>query len=594
MENIPMPIRRTEQYLSFLTGNTDHYPEDPITREEKYLYYLCKNGAGGGGVTPEQIQAAVDIYLTRNPVQPGATAEQAQQIQTNKENIGQLSEDKVNKNGIKEIKAQNLEIMKKTASSNLLNTFDDNYMSGYRASNTTGNPSADTNWDLSGFISVYPGANLVCSRKLLSGTWRENISNLTRWYGYDSEKNYIETSYSYNQGITFYTVPEQVYYIRASFDNTKSIEVMIEKGENFSGNDFIPFEEYYIIDEIYLVEKPLSQLENDVGYIAKYVSDINLPNEIYAFAGKKMSLYFKNIMDYDVDDVYIQVASSNKGNIYSKKWEYTPESKESFTLRFNVFDKMFNHLIEDKIFTINVKDSSEKDALVVLVIGDSTVNAGVETQKILDLANEDEYNIRLLGTRGTSESPNQHEGRGGWTAEMYVNDAQNNSGSVKNAFYNPEKSKFDFNYYMNQNGYESVDCVFLQLGINDLFSSKTDEELDESLSVYFENMDYMVSSIHEFDEKIKIIINTVIPCSSDQDKFTGFYGMVQTVWRNHHNVYIANKKILQHYKGYANLYVSWYCASIDIDNNMEGNIHPNTAGYNELGEQMYSTMRAAN
>lgn len=106
MENIPMPIRRTEQYLSFLTGNTDHYPEDPITREEKYLYYLCKNGAGGGGVTPEQIQAAVEKYLSENPIQPGATPEQAEQIEKNTENISK----KLDKNQGAENKGKILEI----------------------------------------------------------------------------------------------------------------------------------------------------------------------------------------------------------------------------------------------------------------------------------------------------------------------------------------------------------------------------------------------------------------------------------------------------------------------------------------------------
>ena len=87
MSDIPSPITRKDQYLSYLTGNTDYYPTDPITREEKYLFYLCENGGiGGGSVTPEQIQQAVDAYLEENPVQPGATVEQVAQIEeTNSE-----------------------------------------------------------------------------------------------------------------------------------------------------------------------------------------------------------------------------------------------------------------------------------------------------------------------------------------------------------------------------------------------------------------------------------------------------------------------------------------------------------------------------
>lgn len=46
----------------------------------------------GGGSTAD-IQNAVNNYLDAHPVQPGATDEQAQQIQDNKDAIEQLQED---------------------------------------------------------------------------------------------------------------------------------------------------------------------------------------------------------------------------------------------------------------------------------------------------------------------------------------------------------------------------------------------------------------------------------------------------------------------------------------------------------------------
>lgn len=93
MANTPKPITREEMYYDYLIngGDLDTLPE-PITRREIYLHYLCVNGFGGGSVTPEQIQAAVDAYLEANPVEPGATEEQAAQIEENKENIEELQE----------------------------------------------------------------------------------------------------------------------------------------------------------------------------------------------------------------------------------------------------------------------------------------------------------------------------------------------------------------------------------------------------------------------------------------------------------------------------------------------------------------------
>ena len=55
--------------------------------------FAVKPEGGGGGVTPEQIQQAVDAYLEENPVQPGATVEQVAQIEKNKTDISELSED---------------------------------------------------------------------------------------------------------------------------------------------------------------------------------------------------------------------------------------------------------------------------------------------------------------------------------------------------------------------------------------------------------------------------------------------------------------------------------------------------------------------
>lgn len=71
MPYVPDPVTRIDQYMSYLTGNTSYYPKDPITREEQYLFYLCENGGIGGGVTPEQIQQAVNNYLNENPPEIG-------------------------------------------------------------------------------------------------------------------------------------------------------------------------------------------------------------------------------------------------------------------------------------------------------------------------------------------------------------------------------------------------------------------------------------------------------------------------------------------------------------------------------------------
>jgi hypothetical protein len=88
------PVTREEKYLAYLTGDYKGELPKPITRKEKYLYELCLKGIGGE-ISPEEIKAAVNEYLEKNPVKPGATTEQAQQIEQNKTNIASLKEDLV-------------------------------------------------------------------------------------------------------------------------------------------------------------------------------------------------------------------------------------------------------------------------------------------------------------------------------------------------------------------------------------------------------------------------------------------------------------------------------------------------------------------
>lgn len=85
-------ITREEKYLEYLTGNHKGNVPKPVTRRERYLYELCLKGMGGE-ISPEEIKNAVDEYLEKNPVKPGATTEQAAQIEQNKKDVASLKED---------------------------------------------------------------------------------------------------------------------------------------------------------------------------------------------------------------------------------------------------------------------------------------------------------------------------------------------------------------------------------------------------------------------------------------------------------------------------------------------------------------------
>lgn len=85
------PMTAEEKYLAYLTGAYSGDLPKPYTKKEKYLYNLCQNGTGGS--SPEEIEAIIREYLEKNPIEAGATAEQVQQIEDNRESIAIVESD---------------------------------------------------------------------------------------------------------------------------------------------------------------------------------------------------------------------------------------------------------------------------------------------------------------------------------------------------------------------------------------------------------------------------------------------------------------------------------------------------------------------
>lgn len=82
------PVTREERFLA-AAGGRSVTPPAPITRKEQLLQGII-DAVKSGGATPDVIKGAVNDYLNANPVQPGATTEQAAQIEQNKTDIANL------------------------------------------------------------------------------------------------------------------------------------------------------------------------------------------------------------------------------------------------------------------------------------------------------------------------------------------------------------------------------------------------------------------------------------------------------------------------------------------------------------------------
>lgn len=81
------PLTREEEYLSAIAGVTasTEIPEKPLTRVEAYLNKIVENGGGGGGGGFTPTDAQLDAMNS------GITAEDVEQIDTNKNNISLIN-----------------------------------------------------------------------------------------------------------------------------------------------------------------------------------------------------------------------------------------------------------------------------------------------------------------------------------------------------------------------------------------------------------------------------------------------------------------------------------------------------------------------
>lgn len=79
------PVTREERFLAAAGGQSVTTPT-PITRKEQLLQGII-DAVKSGGATPDVIEGVVNDYLEANPVKPGATTEQAAQIEQNTNNI---------------------------------------------------------------------------------------------------------------------------------------------------------------------------------------------------------------------------------------------------------------------------------------------------------------------------------------------------------------------------------------------------------------------------------------------------------------------------------------------------------------------------
>jgi len=255
-------------------------------------------------------------------------------------------------------------------------------------------------------------------------------------------------------------------------------------------------------------------------------------------------------------------------------------------------NKSYTNAITLKVVSSSTSVTSKQ----ILVIGDSLIAANTIVNELSTLLGNNGTNL-FLGTQGT---PTHHEGRSGWTFSGFTT-----SNGGQNPFW--DGTKVNFKNYMSVNsnfgGTDTIDICYIQLGINDVYGNT-------SLSTIIANAKILIAALRADYPSCKIILGIPPISCGTQDGFGKNYGAATNLltYENAMKAYWS-EAILQFDESRYNAAVTVCQSGLWVDRDygypketvdvsardsadqvsvFSNALHPNTSGYNQIADAVYS------
>lgn len=509
------------------------------------------------------IQRLVTEYFEKNPVKPGATTEQAQQIEQNKTDIASLKEET---NSLKEDIGEIIEV------DNPYNIFDETTAKSQYII-PTGAVTESASY-ICGDVNVATGDIL----KFYAAEQSVVTDIFARWVcAYNANGDAVENLGSY-KAVYSLTIPDGIKRVSLTFSANYKNKIFVTKNTDKPQK----YEPYHAptksaIDKTARFE--IAKLKQNLVEPETHCALIR--DTLRQTVGIPQSWYLASAVTPQNRIIELRNGSQVFANQIKLELENATAKRTGNGYRFTIYDESFKVL--DSFIgagygdPISITTENLPDSCTMLVIGDSTVDHDKVTGKMLSYFAEKGKTLNLLGTLGEKNNPlNKNEGRAGWSTEEYLENGTYDN--VVNPFYNPSTKTFDFSYYMNNQGYNSPDYVVVQLGINDLYLIT-----EPDYNAIWSALKTIIDSIRDFDDAIKIIINLPTTPNSDQNKHSVFEPLYRNRVITYNSIVIKN---IQNLYSSNNVRVSYCHLILDPDTEIRDNVHPTDAGYEKMGMEV--------
>ncbi len=403
-------------------------------------------------------------------------------------------------------------------------------------------------------------------------------------------------------------IPENEYQAISTYTtNGKQLD-STSKMNTVSGNPC-----YYLY--VQLGHKQESYVFNiDFDSVEEYIN-VFLPDEYELVVGDNFQLFYRGVVQAVNPYNYYIKTTCSKGSAFPRYYEWNPTAEDvgSHKLTLQVLDNNGNLLGEDETILV-VKEAKEPAKNInILCIGDSLTAGGYWPG---------EMNRRLIGEGGTpvangfsninfvgrkSAKINGYtvnfEGTGGWTWSTFL--------GTTSPFYNPETGKISFKYYCEQNGIETIDCLYALLTWNGQGTPfKTDYNVS---SGHFANAAKLIDILHEeYPNATVRCLGIQIPSQNGgmgynygaNSGYSDAYGMLVTAM--HYNATLEDFCQQEKYRDFVK-YVD-VAGQFDTDYNMpnkqkpvnnrstvtetfgSNGVHPSVNGYYQIADAAYRAM----
>lgn len=534
----------------------------------------------------ENIGEQVAAYFKENPA---VTSEYLiQTLQPIKDDVGSIKEDLGNYIKYKE----HIKVLEQD------NIYNANTVTvGAIGSNGTINPSKTD------FVTI--DYEYVKAGEIYSAWQKYGPLKFVNLCGFDKDKKFIKML---TVNVNIVTIPYGVYYIRSSFDaGQATVERQPRIVVGSENKKWSAYRNEYVDKEI-ITEYVKKDLLHELLKPRVYIPDV-----IYCALGRTIDIYNNQVC---INAYKFHICwTCDIGFGEGRKFTAKPTEVGEHNLKLDIYNDA-NELLYTKTVILKVVSAITSGNYTILPMGDSMTYGGGQWQMELQ-KNLSNGAMTYVGTQKHEfrEGTYKHEGYNGNTANGFLNNATLRG--LTNPFYNPDTSKFDWNYYKNTYSI-NPDIIQIELGTNDVNGYTVD--------VAVEKIAEMVDLIREDDATIPIFICNAI-FRSNQDGIahqlnTQGYSVGSGVYKYNEDMKIQNLMIglADRLSDYTNTFFMPIAFCHDSENNFgkqtiklnsrsketvsipADSIHPNKTGedasiygydivgYLQFADVMYSTL----